>query len=54
MNLKKAQAELIGMALGNMEGAESTVFLSSFGVFDLLWFGLAAVTAFKLGASASA
>jgi len=53
-NLKKAQAELIGMALGNMEGAESAVFLSSFGVFDLLWFGLAAVTAFKLGASASA
>jgi hypothetical protein len=53
-NLKKAQAELIGMALGNMEGAKSAVFLSSFGVFDLLWFGLAAVTAFKLGASASA
>jgi len=53
-NLKKAQAELIGMALGNMEEAQSAVFLSSFGVFDLLWFGLAAVTAFKLGASESA
>jgi len=52
-SLKKAQAELIGMAIGNMEGAESAVFLSSFGVFDLLWFGLAAATAFKLGASAS-
>lgn len=52
-NLKKAHAELIGMALGNMEGAESAVFLSSFGVFDLLWFGLAAATAFKLGASVS-
>ncbi len=52
-NLKRAQAELIGMAVGNMEGAKSAVFLSSFGVFDLLWFGLAAMTAFKLGASAS-
>jgi hypothetical protein len=52
-SLKKAQAELIGVALDNMEGAQGAVFLSSFGVFDLLWFGLAAVTAFKLGASAS-
>jgi len=52
-SLKKAQAELIGMALGNMEGAQSAVFFSSFGVFDLLWFGLAAATAFKLGSSAS-
>jgi len=52
-NLKKAQAQLIGAALGSMEGAESAIFLSSFGVFDLLWIGLAAVTAFKLGASAS-
>jgi hypothetical protein len=41
------------MALGNMEGARSAAFLSSFGVFDLLWFGLAAATAFKLGASAA-
>jgi hypothetical protein len=52
-SLKKAQAELIGVALENMEGAQSAMFLSSFGVFDLLWFGLAAVTAFRLGASAS-
>lgn len=52
--LKKAQAELIGAALDNVDGAQSAVFLSSFGLFDLLWFGLAAATAFKLGASASA
>lgn len=53
-SLKKAQAELIGAALDNMEGAQSAILLSSFGLFDLLWFGLAAFTAFKLGASASA
>ncbi len=53
-NLKKAQAELIGAAFENMEGAQSSMFLASFGAFDLLWFGLAAVTAFRLGASASA
>jgi hypothetical protein len=52
--LKKAQAELIGAALDSVDGARSAVFLSSFGLFDLLWFGLAAATAFKLGASASA
>jgi hypothetical protein len=53
-NLKTAQAELIGEVLENVEGAQSTMFLASFGVFDLLWFGLAALTAFRLGASASA
>ncbi len=53
-NLKRAQAELIGEALENIEGVERVWFLSAFGAFDLLWFGLAAVTAFKLGASASA
>jgi hypothetical protein len=51
---KKAQAQLLGDALENLEGAQSTMFLASFGAFDLLWFGLAAVTAFRLGASASA
>jgi hypothetical protein len=53
-NLKRAQAELLGAAFESLEGAQSTMFAASFGVFDLLWFGLAAVTAFRLGASASA
>ncbi len=53
-NLKKAQAELIGAVFESVEGAPSALFLASFGGFDLLWFGLAAVTAFRLGASASA
>jgi hypothetical protein len=52
--MKKAHAELIGAAFESMEGAESSMFLASFGAFDLLWFGLAALTAFRLGASASA
>lgn len=52
-SLKAAQAQLIGEAFENLEGAESSMFLASFGAFDLLWFGLAAVTAFRLGASAA-
>ncbi len=52
-SFKAAQAELIGAAFESMEGAQGSMFLASFGAFDLLWFGLAAVTAFRLGASAS-
>ncbi|HEY7816851.1 MAG TPA: hypothetical protein VIG29_01430 [Vicinamibacteria bacterium] len=53
-NLKKAQAELLGEVFESLDGVQGTMFAASFGAFDLLWFGLAAVTAFRLGASASA
>jgi hypothetical protein len=48
---KSLQADAIGAAMSSAPGARGAVFLASFGLFDVLWFGLAAVTAFKIGAS---
>jgi hypothetical protein len=54
---KKAYAELRGEtleeAVASVQGAKIAALMGSVSLFDLLWFGLAAVTAFKIGASAA-
>ena len=47
---KNAHEQEMGQLLGDVKAnLRKVAFQNSFGVFDLLWFGLAALTAFRLG-----